>query len=301
MSGRGRAASLVSHLCGGGGGRVPGWLVERPRAAAGVGGRRGGVLWGLVGVVVVAASVVAVVPVGVAGQSSAPAAPKGLVIFGVAGGVGLFWDDPGDSSITRYEYVAGAAPDTVSASTSWVAMANSGASTTSFTLTSSGLRYVKIRAVNGSGGGAASGVFSAVAQTAANTLTVSAAPAEVPEGNSGRVDVTVTVTLPSAAPQGGRSVRVDALVPSPGSDAVTGNDNYTQATSCSEPSPATADICWPNGTTFTIAEGGHVGNAGVQCAGRHDPGGQTGSVCDTREVRLRPDLHERRFSAVRRG
>ena len=80
-----------------------------------------------------------------------PAAPAGLTATGGDGSVTVSWTDPGDSSITGYEYQHRYAGVAWSA---WTAVADSGAGTTSFTLDglTNGAEYrVKIRAVNAHG------------------------------------------------------------------------------------------------------------------------------------------------------
>ncbi|MCY4450098.1 MAG: fibronectin type III domain-containing protein [Chloroflexi bacterium] len=79
---------------------------------------------------------------------SAPAAPTGLTITAGEGSITLRWNNPGDSSITRYEY-------SLDGST-WIRIPNSGPGTTSHTVTglTPGRAYTaQLRAVNANGAG----------------------------------------------------------------------------------------------------------------------------------------------------
>ena len=80
-----------------------------------------------------------------------PAAPAGLAASAGDGSVTVTWSNPGDSSITGYEYRSRYAGVAWSA---WTAVSGSGAGTTSFTLDglTNGTEYrVKLRAVNAHG------------------------------------------------------------------------------------------------------------------------------------------------------
>ena len=88
-----------------------------------------------------------------------PDAPTSLA--GTAGNaqVALGWDDPGDSSITGYQYRVGTTSNGVTTwDPDWTDIANSDADTTSYTVTglTNGTAYTfEVRAVNASGDGAA--------------------------------------------------------------------------------------------------------------------------------------------------
>ena len=85
----------------------------------------------------------------------APAVPSGLTATAGDQSVTLAWDDPSDSTITRYEYQmrwAGVAWQ------DWVAIPGSDSATTSYTVTglTNGTEYrFHLRAVNASGTGVA--------------------------------------------------------------------------------------------------------------------------------------------------
>ena len=90
----------------------------------------------------------------------APAAPTGLTAAAKHQSVVLAWTDPNNSTITGWEYQY----KTDSGYGSWTAMTSSSATTTSYTvtgLTNNTAHTFKIRAVNGSGDGAASAEVSA--------------------------------------------------------------------------------------------------------------------------------------------
>ena len=79
---------------------------------------------------------------------SAPAAaPTGLTTTAGPNGITLNWNDPGDSSIVRYEY-------SLDGST-WISIPNSGPGTTSHTIAGVTSGTVRLRAVNADGAGRA--------------------------------------------------------------------------------------------------------------------------------------------------
>lgn len=90
----------------------------------------------------------------------APAAPAGLTAMGRDRSISVDWDDPGDSSISGYEFRVRPAGDPDWPS--WQPIGGSGAMTTSHTLVrglANGTLYeVQVRARNAVGAGAASGV-----------------------------------------------------------------------------------------------------------------------------------------------
>ena len=93
-------------------------------------------------------------------RSLRPAAPTGLSARSGDGEVALAWDDPGDSSISGWQYAA----RTTGGFGGWVDIPGSAASTTAHTVTGleNGVGYgFKLRAVNEHGGGAESGEVSA--------------------------------------------------------------------------------------------------------------------------------------------
>ena len=93
-------------------------------------------------------------------RSLRPAAPTGLEAAAGDASVALTWDDPGDATITGWEY----AVKTAGGFGDWTAIPNSGAETTAHTLTGldNGEKHVfKLRALNGHGAGAESEEVSA--------------------------------------------------------------------------------------------------------------------------------------------
>ena len=91
------------------------------------------------------------------GQSNPPAAPTGLAADAGDGKITLSWNNPGDSSITRYEYNVNhndTGTGNLSGWSQWATVPGSGASTTSYTFTglTNGREYrYHLRAVNDNG------------------------------------------------------------------------------------------------------------------------------------------------------
>ena len=137
-------------------------------------------------------------------------------------------------------------------------MSGSGASTTSYTVGSltNGTAYTFwIRAVNDDGDGAASAEVTATPTT--KTIRLSASSTSIEEGNSGKKDVTINITLGEAAPLGGG---IDFVFAFDSSSTGKMNNNYN-SNSCTNPNPADADMCWGNnGTVVTIATSSTTGN-----------------------------------------
>ena len=86
-----------------------------------------------------------------------PAAPTGLAASAGVASVTLTWNDPGDASITHYEYNVNhnaTGTGNLTGWSQWAAIPGSGASTTSYTFTglAGGREYrYHLRAVNGNG------------------------------------------------------------------------------------------------------------------------------------------------------
>ena len=101
-----------------------------------------------------------------------PAKPAGLAATAGDAKVDLSWTDPGDSSITRYQYRQRAGAAAWGAWTDIASSAPGGANATSYTVTGlmNGTAYrFRIRAVNGAGNGAQSAVAAATPAGAATT------------------------------------------------------------------------------------------------------------------------------------
>jgi len=120
-------------------------------------------------------------------QTSGPAAPAGLAAESASGQVVLSWTDPGDASITGYEYRYrvnrdgsdwGPGTAGIGAENGWVMMAGSHAGTTSFKVSglTNGVEYVfEVRGV--AGADAVRGAVSGVTAASGNPLAgFSAAP-----------------------------------------------------------------------------------------------------------------------------
>ena len=111
----------------------------------------------------------------------------------------------------------------------------------------------KVRAVNSAGNGVVSNETTAT-PTGTKTITLSTDQTNnrITEGDTQRKDIVVTATLSQDAPSGGVSVTINSF---PGSGTFEGN-NSGGSDNCTNPNPATADICFPGpkGAT-TIAAG----------------------------------------------
>ena len=95
-----------------------------------------------------------------------PVAPTGLTPTAGDAQISLTWTDPENPTITSYDYSS-------DGGTTWNAIANSGATTTSYTVTSltNGTAYaIQLRAVNAEGNGAAATAASATPQSSDATL-----------------------------------------------------------------------------------------------------------------------------------
>ena len=107
-----------------------------------------------------------------AAAAARPAKPTGLAATAGDATVDLSWTDPGDSSITRYQYRQRAGAAAWGAWTDIASSAPGGANATSYTVTGlmNGTAYrFRIRAVNGAGNGAQSAVAAATPAGAATT------------------------------------------------------------------------------------------------------------------------------------
>ena len=157
------------------------------------------------------------------GQSNPPDAPTGLAATAGDGEITLSWNDPGDSSITRYEYNVNhnaTSTGNFSGWTPWTAIPDSGPSTTSHTFAglANGREYrYHLRAVNANGpsvGAPASGPpwFAAATPKAAATITVT--------------DITATTaTVAIANHSGAWRYRVAVQNSSDGATAYNGDGN----------------------------------------------------------------------------
>ena len=130
--------------------------------------------------------------------ANTPDQPTGFSAAAGNAQVALAWSNPGDSSITRWEYQQKEGDGRYGA---WKPVPASDKDTTSYTVTglTNGTEYgFRIRAVNGNGAGIPSA--EKTARPSNKTITLSAASTRITEGNSGRKDVTITVTLSEPAP-----------------------------------------------------------------------------------------------------
>ena len=87
--------------------------------------------------------------------SNCPATPRNFAVATGTGQITLTWDDPGDASITQYQYRL--STDGGTTWSAWSPIPGSGASTTSHTVTglTDGTHTVELRAVNSAGDGVA--------------------------------------------------------------------------------------------------------------------------------------------------
>ena len=237
-------------------------------------GKRWFVVWGLLAL----GGLLAVIAFGsgsALGQST-PAKPAYTVGASAANAKTLYWKNPGDSSITRWETRHALVnlnthnADNVPMG-SWNPVTGSSAATTSATisnLTTDGYYCFELRAVNGNGNGAVSNRLCEHV-VAAKTALLSAS--DVTEGNSGTKDVTVTVNLTAPAPSGGLRVRVRY------------SSTASQATvkyNCSDLNPATHDICYTDVNDdrvgVLIPQGQQTGTATFKVVGdTRDEGDET--------------------------
>ena len=166
---------------------------------------------------------------------SAPAAPTGLAAAAGDQSVTLTWADPGDSSITRYEYNVNhndTSTGNLSGWSPWTAISGSGSTTTShqFTGLTNGREYrYHLRAVNDNGP-------SVGAPASGPPWYVHATPAE-----------------PPAAPTGLAATAGDKALPCPGTTRATTPLPSTSTTSTTTPpAPATSPAGAP-GRPFPTA------------------------------------------------
>ena len=188
------------------------------------------------------------VPAATAALGSTPGSQK----------VKLFWNPVRNASpaITKWQYQqkTGAA-----AYGAWTDIPNSADGQTNSIgyeitgLTNSTVYKFKVRAVNSAGNGAVSNETTAT-PTGTKTITLSTDKTNnrITEGDTERKNIVVTARLSEDAPAGGVDVSINSW---PGSGTFQGN-NVGGPTSCTNPNPTTADICFPGSTgAITIAAG----------------------------------------------
>ena len=172
--------------------------------------------------------------------------------------VKLFWDPVRNANpaITKWQYQQKTGSAAYGA---WTDIPNSADGQRNSTrheitgLTNNTIYKFKVRAVNSSGNGAVSNETTAT-PTGTKTITLSTDQTNnrITEGNTARKDIIVTATLSEDAPAGGVDVSFSSFS---GSGTFQGN-NTGGATSCTNPRPATADVCFPGSTgAITIAAG----------------------------------------------
>ena len=130
-----------------------------------------------------------------------PATPAGLAATGGAGQVTLRWNNPNDSSITKYQVTY--RKQSESGATTWSDISGSGATTTSHTVTGldNGVRYLFwLRAVNAGGVGHHAGPAGAdTSDTTGPTVSTIAVTSNPPSGQGGYYkagdDIAVTLTF----------------------------------------------------------------------------------------------------------
>ncbi len=104
---------------------------------------------------------------------------------------------------------------------------------------------------------------------AAKTVTLSAASKTIAEGNTGKKDVAITVTLGEA--DSATAVILGVTIIGTGAGKVTPNTN-TSSTSCTSPVPAGADICYTE-STASVPRGATTGTFTLSIIGdtEHEP------------------------------
>ncbi len=157
--------------------------------------------------------------------------------------VTVYWTDPDDASITkwqyRYAYVG-------RAYSGWIDVPNSYSRTYSHTITGlprNALIFVQVRAVNANGAGTESNATSSA--MGSKTITLSTSSPIIAEGNSGLTNVVITVTLSEPAPVGGQYVSIVAM----NRISTASGYNNIAIRACSSRQPGD-DICGPAGITI---------------------------------------------------
>ena len=151
------------------------------------------------------------------GENNPPAAPANLTAAVGDGQVTLSWNDPGNDTITKYQY-------NTDGGTNYTDIAGSGATTTSYTVTglTNGAPYTfAVRAVNDGGDGTAS--------------TVTATPETVPDAPTSLTatgaDTSVTLGWTASVSDGGRLISKHQY------RQKAGTDNYGNWTDIPESAP----------------------------------------------------------------
>ncbi len=160
----------------------------------------------------------------------------------------LYWANPDDPSITKYQYQYKESP--FGSYDSWLDIPGSKANTTTHTITGLASRAYsfRVRAVNDVGPSRPSA--EGMRHLRDKLITVSTDTTRVVEGNAGRTDIAVTVTLSQAAPPGGLPFEFYVSHIS----TVTNNAEILAPASCDTPS-AHADLCYPDGPVVWVPEG----------------------------------------------
>ena len=158
----------------------------------------------------------------VKGENRAPAAPGNLSAAASDGQVTLSWNDPGNDTITKYQY-------NTDGGTNYTDIAGSGATTTSYNVSSltNGTQYTfAVRAVNDGGDGAAS--------------TVTATPETVPDAPTSLTatgaDTSVTLGWTASVSDGGRLISKHQY------RQKAGTDNYGNWTDIPESAPGGGNV-----------------------------------------------------------
>ena len=190
----------------------------------------------------------------------AQAVPAATGVLGSTSGsqkVKLFWDPVRNANpaITKWQYQQKTGSNAYGAWTDIPNSADGQRNSIGYEITglnNSTVYKFKVRAVNSSGNGAVSNETTAT-PTGTKTITLSTNKTNnrITEGNTARKDIVVTATLSEDAPAGGVVVSLNSF---PGSGTFRGNDNG-DFDNCTNPTPATADICFPVLGTLTIAAG----------------------------------------------
>ncbi len=194
-----------------------------------------------------------------------PAEPSGLAATPGDSRVALSWNNPTDSTITRWQLQqkTGSA-----AYGSWSDITGSDANTTRHTVTglTNGTAYkFKVRSVNPVGPSPAS---ETTATPTTKTITLSASSARIPEGDSGRTEVAINFTLGQPAPA---NFAVNLFLRRSSLTTATGSSG-DGSTSCSASrAQSGTDICYvgsnSNNRLLSVAKGATSGTFTVGILG----------------------------------
>ncbi len=159
-----------------------------------------------------------------------PDKPTGIDVGSGSGWAVVYWQDPNDPSITKWQYrrnISGGGW------TNWRDVASSNARTYQYVQTglSNGFPIAfQVRAVNGNGAGPASDTKSVTPR--ADTVKLATTSTSITEGDSGLKSVSITVTLSKAATGDGVSVSIENMETSTAQWKTSCNGRSTLVDAC---------------------------------------------------------------------